>query len=477
MNLLYWAIYFFTFGEIITVSFTYQIKLLQLSNGTIYYNESGYLRLIPDYCTRVALGLHNTEVKNIYDLNISFGPPIPIIRYLNFSVRDFKYTLKATMPLRNYSDFYIIGFKKLQFNHRNAAFFSWRKDLITCYKQQYIPGNRIYTSHRIICSLYYSLDVLTRLGYGEIYYKDDGTKFKLARNGTNLINGSCLDCLKDPTTKQWLAGEDARVLINEEVMYLVYNYANLSVWPAFRMMIAKVEMINKTFHVRDKVSTITARHGVNYEHEKNWSPFFHNKMFLLIYSIIPHVILNPWSSSAKSDDLRLRYEGTEGYIADMVAVTVVTDFFWKFGQMRGGTPALLVNNNTYLTFFHSKRRLEGSGRDTYFMGAYTFSSEPPFSILGISPAPIVFPRLYSGKPASTRFDFVVFPTSFSIQGDQIYLYIGLHDRETCLVTLSLQGLLKSLVPVRSVHVGSSSWRQRRDRDFAKVIPDTFRYLK
>lgn len=60
---------------------------------------------------------------------------------------------------------------------------------------------------------------------------------------------------------------------------------------------------------------------------------------------------------------------------------------WEFGAPRGGTPALLVNGE-YLAFFHSKKRVFKHGTTskigTYFMGAYTFSSEPPFMLLRAS---------------------------------------------------------------------------------------------
>ena len=48
-------------------------------------------------------------------------------------------------------------------------------------------------------------------------------------------------------------------------------------------------------------------------------------------------------------------------------------FHWSWGEMRGGTPALRVDSNHYLSFFHSSGRLSKKAPLTYVMGAYLFS--------------------------------------------------------------------------------------------------------
>lgn len=76
---------------------------------------------------------------------------------------------------------------------------------------------------------------------------------------------------------------------------------------------------------------------------------------------------------------------------------------WEYGELRGGTNALLLTADNgaykqdfYLSFFHSLTVLQDAGRHTYFFGAYTFSATMPFHLLGLSPVPIIDDSLYTG---------------------------------------------------------------------------------
>lgn len=93
-----------------------------------------------------------------------------------------------------------------------------------------------------------------------------------------------------------------------------------------------------------------------------------------------------------------------------IALTAIQGYKWRYGELRGGTPALLVRGE-YLTFFHSKRRVHGR-RMTYFVGAYTFQSDFPFGITSISKHPIVADTFYIGKLAPQPYDYILYPTSF-----------------------------------------------------------------
>jgi len=70
---------------------------------------------------------------------------------------------------------------------------------------------------------------------------------------------------------------------------------------------------------------------------------------------------------------------------------------WNYGHIHGGTPAQLLQEcDCYLSFFHSKGFLSGNALSTYFAGAFTFTKDPPFRLLSISPFPIVARSLYQG---------------------------------------------------------------------------------
>jgi hypothetical protein len=109
------------------------------------------------------------------------------------------------------------------------------------------------------------------------------------------------------------------------------------------------------------------------------------------------------------------------------ASTKITDLIhWNYGELRGGTPAHKINDREYFSFFHSSHKLPGNGiRVTYFIGAYTFSSSPPFHLIRVSPVPLVPPgnKFYSGQWNSKRLDYVIFASGY------IFTYIDEHGKE------------------------------------------------
>ena len=97
----------------------------------------------------------------------------------------------------------------------------------------------------------------------------------------------------------------------------------------------------------------------------------------------------------------------------------VSGLDWGHGHLRGGTPAVLIDDKYYLSFFHTQTKLKTSGYNTYFMGAYTFSKQPPFTLLSISRFPIVDKQFYSGtwntRFANRKINYVVFPMHFTVE--------------------------------------------------------------
>ena len=51
---------------------------------------------------------------------------------------------------------------------------------------------------------------------------------------------------------------------------------------------------------------------------------------------------------------------------------------WAYGEIRGGTNALLIGD-FYLAMFHSENHVNGNWLRTYWFGAYTFSGRIHFS--------------------------------------------------------------------------------------------------
>ncbi len=163
--------------------------------------------------------------------------------------------------------------------------------------------------------------------------------------------------------------------------------------------------------------------------EKNWVPFAAAEKIFLIYSSQPHHVLKP--------DL-------ETGICQSIAKTETT-VSWEWGEIRGGTPALAVDEGL-LTFFHSSQELPAvsffgtkMGRN-YAMGAYIFENTAPFAIKKITPFPLGSVEDY----ATSNRRKVVFPSGMVIDGGIIHVVWGKNDDRICISTFDKQKLVSEM---------------------------------
>jgi len=130
------------------------------------------------------------------------------------------------------------------------------------------------------------------------------------------------------------------------------------------------------FYTLDPPNHVAFENEVNIRHQKNWIPFDFcpycnfqrgltvansNATLLFIYSIRPHRIVQAFATNV-SGEMK----------AETVFLTeLLPEFRWRWGEMRGGSPALLMGDS-YLSFFHSSGHLNHKHIGTYVMGAYIF---------------------------------------------------------------------------------------------------------
>lgn len=164
--------------------------------------------------------------------------------------------------------------------------------------------------------------------------------------------------------------------------------------------------------------------------EKNWVPFVAGDRLLLVYSGQPHCVLEP--------DL------TTGHCRE-VAVCA-TDADWKWGEIRGGTPAFPMEEG-FMTFFHSSRELPAQTifgskiARSYAMGAYIFDGASPFGITRIS-TPLGTKDFYAGNRR-----MVVFPSGVVREGARIHVSWGKNDEQVWVSTFDARLLVPSLLPL------------------------------
>ncbi|MBS0625479.1 MAG: hypothetical protein JSS32_05460 [Verrucomicrobia bacterium] len=230
--------------------------------------------------------------------------------------------------------------------------------------------------------------------------------------------------------------QDPRLFTIGERLFVTFNNVlqGISNREVRRMVWAEVFYDDGEFYALDS-EVIADFEGIkDWRSEKNWVPFDYQGKAYFGYTLIPHKIMDSenWSIAAS----------TRG------------DIRWDWGELRGGTPALLVDGN-YLSFFHSScsvASVHSGGRRVqhFFMGAYIFSGSFPFEIQKISSEPIFADRFYRGVPHKTWKPLqVIFPMGFIADGPLIWLVYGRQDHEVWVAKLSKEKLFESLTPVKN----------------------------
>jgi predicted GH43/DUF377 family glycosyl hydrolase len=230
--------------------------------------------------------------------------------------------------------------------------------------------------------------------------------------------------------------EDGRLLLVNERLYLIYsNCIDKKISRgAFRVHIGEILYDGKNFSLENSEPLLRFEGESSAVREKNWVPFDYQGSLFLAYSLSPHLILHPF----------------RGFHYCETVSSHPNTFDWKWGILRGGTPALL-DGDEYLSFFHTSQKmasLHSQGKEIlhYFIGAYRFAKTPPFTITQISKEPIVGKNFYSGKHYKPYWHPVqaIFPCGFIFDEHYIWITYGRQDHECWIMKLDKQGLMRSL---------------------------------
>ena len=181
-------------------------------------------------------------------------------------------------------------------------------------------------------------------------------------------------------------------------------------------------------------------------HEKNWCPFIHNNSLYLIQNINPLRVVNLENYDPFSVVSDNSVNETSLYV-NLVSEAMLEPLpWWEFGDLRGGTNAVLVGDR-FLALFHSRPKLHGADLLTYFFGAYTFSTEVPFRLLSVSNVPIVNDYFYTGPWTSNKVTYGPYPTTLTIEGKYLRVVMGYNDIKGFVLSFLLEKVLQSLVQV------------------------------
>lgn len=243
-----------------------------------------------------------------------------------------------------------------------------------------------------------------------------------------------------PCVKQ--QSEDPRIFTYNEKIYIIFN-DNIDIsrpWYRDRrdMFIAEVQYEKDRIWLETPVKLYYEQRYHSALWQKNWSPFVWKGQLLMSYLMSPHEIIYP---NLEDGTCYHCYE-TE------------RDLCWTLGVPRGSAIPQLVDGE-YLSFFHAGHQIETAVSQKmplwhYFMGAYTFSADPPFQITKMTLDPIVGEGFYTHSSHALHYldKKVILPGSFTVVGSRIYVAYGRDDSEMWIATLDKDALMKALVPVK-----------------------------
>ncbi len=318
------------------------------------------------------------------------------------------------LDLEHYTSDFIIQTKQIHIPHYPYAFnpsiIRWKGKLLMSFR--IIPGNKKSFNSEI----------------GLIWLDDQ----------FNPTGEAQLLAFRDSDSLVPSRAEDGRLVEVGSKLFLVYSDCpDQKVSKAgFRIHVAELDYNGKTFSILHKTKLTQYEGQSDQLREKNWVPFNYQNTLLLSYSIDPHLVFHPklWSHVCNT----VSYSDQKSY--------------WGWGDLRGGTPALLIDGQ-YLAFFHSSIELAtvqsgGQSMLHYFMGAYAFNSYPPFTVSRASVTPIIAPEFYSGTQYEHYWKPVqaIFPCGFLVNNDTIWVAYGRQDHEVWVVQLDKRGLMRSLAP-------------------------------
>jgi predicted GH43/DUF377 family glycosyl hydrolase len=231
--------------------------------------------------------------------------------------------------------------------------------------------------------------------------------------------------------------QDPRLIRSGDKYYIAYNnILSDDDLETRRMVTAELFYQDNQFYISSPKYHLCFSGDKKNWREKNWSPFDYEGTFHFSYSLNPHRVFLPIE---------------ENDSCETIAVTKA-NVFWNWGELRGGTPALL-DGDEYLGFFHSFIDIKtvqsnGEKMSHYFMGAYRFESKPPFSLTQISPEPIIGKQFYTPPQYPTWKPLrVVFPGGLVFDNDAIWVVYGRQDFECWVVKMDKKLLMNSLISV------------------------------
>jgi len=215
--------------------------------------------------------------------------------------------------------------------------------------------------------------------------------------------------------------EDPRLFVFDNELYISYT-------DGYQMGQAKINPVTlqaeESFYLDKPVKGRT---------EKNWIFFEHNGKLMAVYNTAPHVV----------------FEMNGSKFEQKYSTQFPND--WKWGEIRGGTSPVKTGKH-FISFFHSANDIlyKGMSGRQYFMGAYMFEAEPPFTPVAISKEPLITGEIINDSiPRLSNKIFVVFPGGAIRKKDSWLVSFGYNDLECRMISVRDSVLQDNLISVNN----------------------------
>lgn len=195
--------------------------------------------------------------------------------------------------------------------------------------------------------------------------------------------------------------------------------------------------------------------------EKNWTYFEHSSGLILLYNV--HEMqcheIHPKTGMVK-----------QGWIDRRL--------IWPYGHMRGGTCPVQLPDGNWLKFVHSSTDGEWNntgGTRRYSMSAVIFENKPPFKILKVSPAPIVWGSRHEAFCGHGNSQ-CVFPAGCIIEGDAWHVSGGVNDTFNVIWHLDSKKVMANMVDAEYFYtVRERYWHSKRPNAVQTIIGREHRF--
>jgi hypothetical protein len=243
------------------------------------------------------------------------------------------------------------------------------------------------------------------------------------------------------------AAEDPRLFVYRDELYVLFNQTpDGSSYGIRRIYLGKIHVdYNRIEGFQFEIAgfSLVDVPGGNQpgRDEKNWVPLIGKDSIRIAYNANPPQV---YRLSETMLDKLSRHE-VISLEAELYAAEGATQL-WRYGEIRGGTPAVQNDDGDYLAFFHAYlygNLRNNTYRRNYFMGLYAFEGQAPYAVKAITKEPLL-PPSYTAPQYK---DLIIFPGGFFIDGDVVHVTYGICDEAVYVADFDKHKLFALMTPV------------------------------